>query len=286
MAAALLGGHAVPGQGTLSETSEREIIWGGDDSKGLVLFQGTVVSGATRDAGNTPTTVLRPGLLLGLINATNLFKQWDVTAVDGSQFVAGVLDKELLAQDFSATDADRVYRRVVRAPLQSAQLLILGAAFVGHATEYLARRMLWSAGCILDDDPMGYLTGMVERYRNATATTDVLTAAQNGQMVFLSNAASVTVTLPAIQPGLCFDLVRTADEELIVQSAAGDDIIVGNDLSADSVTITTAGQQIGQRVRIKSMYIGAGITPKWIIEFPVQPFGTGLTGGFAYSIAT
>jgi hypothetical protein len=78
--------------------------------------------------------------------------------------------------------------------------------------------------------------------------------------------------LPTIQPGLAFDLHRVADEEFVVASAEGDNIVMGNDLSADSVTFTTAGEQIGAHVRVRSVYVDT--TLKWLIELPVKPFST------------
>jgi hypothetical protein len=101
--------------------------------------------------------------------------------------------------------------------------------------------------------------------------------------LFYNNAASVTVTLPAAQPGLEFEVVRTADEEFIVVSPTADNVIVGNDLSADGVTLTTAGEQIGGRWRLRSVYLDT--TVKWLIEGPVCPFGTG-TATLTYSIQT
>jgi subtilisin family serine protease len=154
----------------------------------------------------------------------------------------------------------------------ASQLLIQGSALVGHADEFLARRQLWNAGCVLDDDMFGYLAGGGSRVALVTGTADTLTAAENGTTLFYNNAAAVAVTLPAIQPGLEYEIVRTADEELVVSSGEGDNIIMGNDLSADSVTFTTAGEQIGARVKVRSVYVGT--TLKWLIEIVTVPFST------------
>jgi len=118
----------------------------------------------------------------------------------------------------------------------------------------------------------------------ATGTTLGPTAAQTGSRFIVSNAAAVAVTLPAVAEHLVYEFLRTADEEMVVASAAGDDMVVGNDVAADSVTFTTAGQQIGALVRVEGILVGT--TPKWLVTFGTPPFGTGLTGGFAYSIAT
>ena len=266
------GGFATPGFGAASYTAEREIVWGGDDRQPGILRRNSIISGAARDAGNTPTTLLRKGLLLGKVSASGELEEWDADASDGTQDFAAVLNQELKATDFDANNTDRAFATLLRAPLIASQLLIQGSAFVGHIDEFLARRQLDAVGIVLDDDPYGYLAGKGKRVSSEAGTSDSLTASQNGMTLFYSNAAAVAVTLPTIQPGLEYDLIRTADEEFVVASAEGDNIVIGNDLSADSVTFTTAGEQIGAHVRVRSVYVGT--TLKWLIELPVKPFST------------
>ena len=277
------GGFAVPGMGVLVETTEYEIIWGSERGQGQVLEQNGNYSGTMRDAINSPTTVIRAGMLMGKITSGEELLEWSAIATDGSQNIFGIVPYELRAQDFDATDQDRVAGIIVRAPLKAAQLLIEGTNLVGDTDEFLARRQLHAMGCILDDDTNGNLAGAATRYERVTGTTDTLTASQNGLKLFYSNAASVTVTLPALIPGLIYDLVREGDEEFIVASAAGDDVIVGDDLSADSVTFTTANEHMGAWVRVESLYMGT--TLKWHMSLPQIPFGTDGTG-LTYSIAT
>lgn len=277
-----LGGFAKPGQGAAKMTTEREIVPQGFDQ--VALFKSGVVSGAARDAGNTPTTILRPGLLLGKLDSGSEFEEWDADASDGTQNIGAILWKELRATDFDANNTDRVFTLLTgNCPLIASQLLIQGAAFVGHVDEFLARRQLHSAGFKLDDDPFGYLAGAGSRVFHETGTTDTLTASQNGATLFYNNAASVTVTLPAAQPGLEYEICRVGDEELIIVSPTADNVIVGNDLSADGVTITTAGEHLGARWRLRSVYVATTI--KWLIEGPLCPFGTG-TATLTYAINT
>src|SRR3990167_3093412 len=245
------GGWGLPGIGADRSVTESELLWGADQARNGVLWQSAIISGATRDAGNSPTTILRPGLLLGKLDSGSEHEEWDADAADGSQDIAGILDVEMRAQDFDATNADRAFRLIVgRAPLKARKLFIQGSAFVGHADEYLARRQLVAAGCVFDDDPFGYKAGLGSRVARVTGTTDTLTAAENGKTIFYSNAASTTVTLPAIQPGLEYTLIREGDEEFVVTSGEADTIVAGNDLSADSITFTTAAEHIGAGVRV------------------------------------
>lgn len=279
-----MGGWGIAGVGAERTVSESEILWGADQARNAALWKSAIISGASRDAGNTPTTVLRPGLLMAKVTSTGEYEEWDADASDGTQDILGILDSELRAQDYDATNQDRMFRMLVaRAPIKASQLLIQGSALVGHVDEYLARRQLVAAGFVFDDDPMGYKAGRGARVATVTGTTDALTADENGTTLFYSNAASVTVTLPAAKPGLEYELVRAADEEFIVVSPTADDVIVGNDLTADGVTVTTAGEQIGVRWRVRSVYFGTAI--RWLIEGPLCPFGVG-TATPTYSIQT
>lgn len=279
-----MGGWGIAGVGAERTVSESEILWGADQARNAALWKSAIISGASRDAGNTPTTVLRPGLLMAKVTSTGEYEEWDADASDGTQDILGILDSELRAQDYDATNQDRMFRMLVaRAPIKASQLLIQGSALVGHVDEYLARRQLVAAGFVFDDDPMGYKAGRGARVATVTGTTDALTADENGTTLFYNNAASVTVTLPAAKPGLEYELVRAADEEFIVVSPTADDVIVGNDLTADGVTVTTAGEQIGVRWRVRSVYFGTAI--RWLIEGPLCPFGVG-TATPTYSIQT
>lgn len=266
------GGFATPGFGAALYTTEREILWGRDDQHLPLLYRNSIISGAARDAGNSPTTILRRGLILGLVTATGELEEWDADASDGTQNIYAVLNREMRAQDFDANNVDRAYSTLLGAPVIAAQLLIQGSAFVGHIDEYLARRQMHAMGFRFDDDPQGFKSGLVERYATVADTTDTLTADENGTILNYNNAASVTVTLPTIQPGLEYTVIRSADEEFIVASSEGDNIVMGNDLSADSVTVTTAGEQIGASYTIKSVYFGT--TLKWLIRINIVPFST------------
>lgn len=268
-------GFGKPGHGALVETGEREILWGGDDRRLPLLMKNYVVSSAARDAGNTPTTVLRRGLLMGKLDSGGELEEWDADASDGTQNIAAVLNNEITVLDSGATAVDRVpMPPLIMAPVIADRLLIQGSAFVGHIDEYLARRQMHAMGFHFDDDPHGYYSGLVKRFATVTGTTDTLTPQENGMTLFYNNAGSVTVTLPTIQPGLVYDLVRAGDEEFIVVSPTADNVVVGNDLSADGVTFTTASEHLGAAVRVESVYIGTAL--KWLMYLPYVPFNTGV----------
>lgn len=65
----------------------------------------TLASSAA-DAGSTPTTTLRKGLILGKVTATGKYKQYANGASDGTEVAAGILDDEVNLLDESGAARD------------------------------------------------------------------------------------------------------------------------------------------------------------------------------------
>lgn len=270
----------MPGVGAVSASADRQIFWGGDDSKIEILRADKPIVSTATDAGNTPTTTLRRGLLMGKVTSSGKLSAWNPDATDGTENIFGTLEHEQQMLDQFGTAGDRQGVCVVKAPLKATGLLIEGTALVGATDEYLARRMLGLMGCRLDDDPQNWLSGLVTR-NSVKATNYTVVAADNGTR-FFAVTADATFTLPAIKAGLEFQFIRASDHEIVVASAAGDDLVVGGDLAADSVTVTTAGQQIGATIDVKGVYLNG--TLKWLVTMPVPPYSTGVL--LAMSLAT
>lgn len=275
-----IGSFGIPGQNAAVFSQSREIFWGGDLSRIEILQANSQVDASAVDAGATVTSTLRAGLLMGMVTSTGQLKQWDATATDGTEVLHSVNREELTTLDAYGGTRDLFAPTVFKAPLKAGALLIKGAALVGHADEYLARRALHAMGCRLDDDPQGVKAGAFQR--STTKATNYTVVAADQGMLFQAITADAVFTLPAIKAGLWFEFLRLSDHELSVLSATPDDMVVGNDLSADSVTWTTAGQQIGARLRISAEYLNG--TLKWIPEVVVTPFSTGVL--LASAIAT
>lgn len=269
-----LGGWAQPGTGTLEQTTETEIVWGGDYAKGMVLQQSAIYDGAARDASNSPATTLRAGLIMGKLDTGDQLTEWDASqasAADGSQNVFGVCPIELRMVDFDANDADRAAPVIVRAPLKAGSLLIQGTALTSHVDEFLARRQLWAQGCILDDDVNGQKAGAQTRYIEKI-TDYTIVEADNGTH-FTSTTADTDYTLPTLHAGLKFYFTQTNDDQLTVISAgSSDDIIGANDAALDQVQFTTDGEQTGARMCFESVYVGT--TLKWVYFIQKVAFST------------
>lgn len=260
----------MPGMSAAQFNVDSEILWGGDDHRIEVLRMDAVVDSASVDSGSTPTNVLRKGMLFGRVASSSKYMPWDPSQTDGREQLFGVNPVELRMVDMFGTASDRFAPVVVKAPLQAAKLLILGSALVGNTNEYLARRGLYLLGCKLDDDPQGFLSGLVPRVAIKTGNYTVLQA-DNGTS-FQATTANVNFTLPTIKPGLSFEFTRVDGFNLVLTGSAN--LFVGNNASATSVTFSTAGNLIGAALRVDGMYVNGVL--KWVVKMSPAPFSTGL----------
>lgn len=266
---------ALPGITALRQTAERAIWWGRQERN--LDFSNLLISSAAVDAGSTPTTDLRAGLVLGRVTASGELKEWNPDGVDGSEAVAGVLLRDISMLSDEGVAEDKYGHVLLAGCVRAADLLVAGTVFTSSTSQYLARaQMVGSGRFIFDDDVLGGSCFLGVPLRTITDATQALTPSvgQNGSRFLLTNAATVTVTLPTIQAGLVYQFLRIGDEELIVTSAEGDNVIVGNDLSADSITFTTAGNHLGACVTVEGIIVGGAL--KWLMTLPNVPIGTGV----------
>jgi hypothetical protein len=252
-----LGSASLPGHGAAVFTSEREILFDGRNSE----IQNSVISSAAVDAGMTPTTTLRRGLLLGKITASNKFKQWDAAATDGSQIVAGVLPFEISTADYDGTAADRVTGTWNRGMFYASQLLIQGVALVGHTDEYLARRQLRALMSILDDDRFNLKAGQP---RTVVKTADYTVVADDNGTRFTTRGAAgaVNFTLPTLQRGLEFSFFAEANQTLKVTAAVAGTLVVFNDAAANTIDFETSNEIIGGAFTVRANDDAS----KWLVE--------------------
>lgn len=274
---------AMPGSSALVEASESQVWWGREFG---TLHADQLIGSAAVDAGNTPTTVLRAGLILAVKESDGLLYPFDPDSTTAGLNVAhAVLDRSISMLNNQGSAANKQGHVLLAGALRGSKLLIEGAALIGHTAEHQVRRQLEATGRYFFDTKMrngAACLGGALAHKAASGATAV-GVADNG-MMFVASGADTTFTLPTIAEGLVYDFLMASDHEMVIASAEGDNMIVGNDLSADSITFTTAGQQIGARCKVYGIRIGA--TLKWLTELPNMPFGTGLTGGFTYAIAT
>ena len=61
----------------------------------LVGYKAVIISSVARDSGNTPTTVLREGLVLGEVTASGEYREYNNTYTDGSQTADLILAEQV-----------------------------------------------------------------------------------------------------------------------------------------------------------------------------------------------
>ena len=234
-----------PGITTARETYENEFRWG---SQYQGVFRNGLIDGATRDAGNTPTYELRPGLLLGEVIATGKYKQYSPTATDGSEVALAVLIEGLRMTTFEDANADRFYAVLVGGPVQAAKLLNLDF----HARQCMDKFMFDDIGNV-----MGHHWFPWKRFQTKTANYTIV-AADNYTLFDNAGAGgTVVLTLPAIAPGYFFGLRAQAAQVLRFTSNEGGNVI-GTGATDTSVSVTA----IGGVIYIYSNPAGT----KWIVE--------------------
>lgn len=247
------GGYSIPGMNTVLEGVENQ-FWFGETLQQVWLPD--TCSGAARDAGNTVTTLLRTGLLLGKITATGLLKEWNPVGVDGSENLYGILGGMLLAQQGGTNQQRYVGFVMVGGNVYSDRIIIPGNAsegIVGDALEFqviaqLRRRFLFDRH-VTQSSPNGFLDS---RYRYMTAAEDVAHAvtvltSDNGRHFVNKQSDGTTVsaasgtttfTMPAAKPGLTFCFSASAAQTITMAVASGN-IVQPGSVTGTGSTLTT-----------------------------------------------
>lgn len=247
------GLHLVPGHGTEFLTQEQQIWWGREEQQ---LFIGGLMDNDTVDAGNSTTTILRPGLALGRRTSDKKLVQWNPLATDGSNWLVGFFNAQMNMSNMGAT-ADRFLGNIlVKGNVYASRLLIPGEAdygISGKTYEFLLREQMF--GRFLVDDDMNQRMTMKEYTIAADVTSLTVTEAMNNT-IFVTDvdlAASCTLTLPAPRPGLQFFFVHpstTAAIALILDGPSTGEFWVAG---AAANTISIAGDNTTGMRRVRAV---------------------------------
>lgn len=240
----------VPGITTARETYESEFRWG---SQYQGVFANALIDGSTVDSGNSPTYELRPGLLLGQVISTGKYKNYSPTATDGSEVASAVLLEAIRMQDFLGNSVDRFYAVLVGGPVQASKILNLDLQARSQMNKF-----------IFDD--IFHMQGnhWFPWKRFQTKTSDYTVVANDNFTLFdnVGAGGAITFTLPSLANGYLFGFRVQADQTVTVASNEGDNMVVFNDASADSVAFSTSGQKMGGMVWVYSN----PAANKWIVE--------------------
>lgn len=238
---------------TADRVTQESQVWWGQRERALVFTATCPISSAATDAGNVPTTLLRAGLLLGRITATQLLVPWDPTASDGSQHIYGVLMLGLNMLDATGTAATRYVGWVmIGGNVRASALVIPGesaAGIDGKDKELQVRAALTQTGrFLLDDEFQGNCFGGWQRIVTKAADYTVVEADNN--TLFLNSTQAINLTLPAPRPGFRIMIYGIADFTIKVTAAVAGQLIAYNDAAANSVSFETAGQILGTAIEV------------------------------------
>ena len=242
----------VPGSQTQVEAEESQVTWSGRCGQDLVATRHVTIDSAAVDSGNSPTTTLRGGNVLALVDASGKAHTYDPDGNDGRQIAVGILEhyQNMLVDGVAS---DRFTQILVHGLVKENELVGLDP----RAKQQLGARFLFDRDLPASLGVLMHPRGIYRKSANY-----VVTAADNG-LLFLATAA-VTFTLPAKQNGLAFRFFQTADADLTL-SSAGSDIVHKGNAAAASVAFSTAGQKIGSHALAECLYIADG-TLAWVVS--------------------
>jgi hypothetical protein len=188
--------------------------------------------------------------------------QWNPIATDGTERIFGVLLRGIGMLDDQTTAQDKLGFILLSGPVRAADLWIEGIALVGDNHEFLARRQMTQAGMFYFDDDLTNKSAGISGHQAEVAKAASYTVTTDDRGVLFTNTgatAAVTFTLPAVasSAGLAYEFQAIADFNVLVEAAGAElNIVCFNDVNAAIVSLETAGQIIGGRLRVEANTAG------------------------------
>ncbi len=243
-----------PGFQAAVETQEVEVLRSGTNGQDLASLSQATVDSATVDSGNTPTTSIRGGTVMGLIASTGKLQKYGAPSTDdGRDRVVGVLPQmiNMLQQGVAA---DRWINLLRSGLVKGSQLINVDA----HVKAVLARTGFFFDGT--EPEGAAFLVHAKAAIRKGANYT-VLTT-DNG-VAFISTANAVTFTLPTIARGLSYEIWNgsfAASNNTVVVTGSSN-ICFGGSKTVSTITGTGGGCM----VRLRAEYIST-TELKWLPE--------------------
>lgn len=226
--------NQMPGVTASIQSVENTFEWGPQTpwmSVGVQLLSTAV------DAGSTPTTVLRRGLVLGKVTATGLYREYLPANTDGSQFPVGILNDNVDMYDARAgAVANRLAQMRIGGLVKPASLY----GFDENARVMLSSRFTW-------DDLRQEVS--LDRVVAKTAGYTVLSTDNHTVFTTEGAAGAVVFTLPTPARGYRFRFLNAVNQNMTVAAPAGL-LIAFNNAAATSIAFSTAGNMIGAGVEV------------------------------------
>lgn len=248
----LIDPFAMPGMFDPSLSTESEFTFGPPELQARI---GIVIVSTAADAGNTPTSTLRRGLLMGQITSSKKYAQYNPAATDGTQIVAGVLlSPRNLYNSLTGVNGDRQGFLLTTGLVKTGSLILF---------DENARRQMTALGFQFDDYRAA--PGMPLDIMAKTTSYTVLAADSNKHFTTTGAAGAVTFTLPAtIVKNFRARFTNTVGQNMAI-TAPANKLITFNNATATTVTFSTAGNLIGASVEITTDETGA--------KYIVLPYG-------------
>lgn len=235
------GFGGLPGAREVLETVEAAVTFGPTEYN-QAFMSGIELDGSSRDSGSSPTTLLRPGLVLGRNRTTGHYLQWDPTAADGTEQAACILLWATDSQYFNSDD-NKFMGWALFGGMVKSSALIVPAGYSQYAKSVLSPRFIFD-DYIQDNAPMSALGWRNIRHR----TTDLtLTAADHGTLFTNKGAgAQVTFTLPPVanSQGLRFGFLGYAAQNIVI-TGPGASTLMGEGAIGQSLTLAAATAEGG-----------------------------------------
>lgn len=251
---------SVPGFTAVKETEEAQIWASGPDNQHKRFQMKVHIDDGVVDAGNTPTTTLRGGLVVGLRDSDGKAYAYDADATNGDQKVVGLLEKALSMLDRDGAVEDK-FSKVLTAGIIKNVSDLVGADL--HALAVLARIGFTFAQL----DPHGSCFGTHFKARYFKDDDYTVLAADHGCMLVAAGSGAVNFTLPTLAdvgPGFQVMLYNSVAQNMVITGEANS-IVYGDAGGAVSTTLTfsTANKQMGGQALMMSDYVSDGGALAW-----------------------
>jgi hypothetical protein len=234
-----------PGTGS-QVTSSEAVVWTGRETG--VEYSNVFLTSGALDPSNTPTTTLRPGLVLGKIISSGLYTNYSPGNTDGSEVPRCILDQGVTMLDQTGTPVVKEGHVVLKGILQNASLI---TSVSPYTIDYITRRAFTASGrYVFDDDLESKYAVLSQPRREQAKTTAYTVTASDAGSIFTTTGAtgSVAFTLPAIATsgGLAFEFMNTVAQTMSVASAEGTNIVFDAGATRYStLTASTSSHQGG-----------------------------------------
>lgn len=124
------GSLLIPGMGSPTYSAEHDLMGMIYGPPHLCLYvTHAIISGAARDVGNTGnTTILRPGLIMAKLTATQKWTTYVTGGSDGSELPLGILTELGLNTQMDGADTDRFLATIMVKGNVNPEALCIGAS--------------------------------------------------------------------------------------------------------------------------------------------------------------